>query len=47
MQSAYSGQAPCNTLSPSAVTPPYHTYNHSVGSTAIGGPFYTGDRLPG
>jgi len=35
VQSAYSNQAPCNTLSAGAVTPPYYTYNHSVGSTAI------------
>ena len=46
VQPAYAGQAPCTTLAPSAVTPPYHTYNHSVGSTAIGGPFYAGSAYP-
>ncbi len=25
---------------------PFHTYNHSVGSAAIGGPFYTGTAYP-
>jgi chitodextrinase len=44
--SAYQNQAPCNTLPASAVTGPYHTYNHSVGSTAIGGPFYTATAYP-
>src|SRR6185436_10241246 len=46
VQSSYSNQAPCNTLSAGAVTPPYYTYNHSVGSTAIGGPFYTATAYP-
>jgi glucose/arabinose dehydrogenase/fibronectin type 3 domain-containing protein len=36
----------CQALAPSAVTAPYHTYDHSVGTAAIGGPFYTGTRYP-
>jgi glucose/arabinose dehydrogenase len=44
--SAYSAMAPCTTLAPSSVTFPYHTYDHSVGSTAIGGPFYSGSVYP-
>jgi glucose/arabinose dehydrogenase/chitodextrinase len=46
VQPAYAGQAPCNTLPASAVTAPFHTYNHTVGSTAIGGPFYTATAYP-
>jgi glucose/arabinose dehydrogenase/chitodextrinase len=29
------------------VTPPLYTYDHSFGSAAIGGPFYTGSAYPG
>ena len=32
----------CRNLSPASVTPPFFTYNHTVGSTVIGGAFYTG-----
>ncbi|GAB3257234.1 fibronectin type III domain-containing protein [Nocardioides dilutus] len=28
------------------VTPPFHTYDHTVGSAVIGGPFYTGTTYP-
>ncbi len=28
------------------VTPPFHTYDHSVGSAVIGGPIYTGTAYP-
>jgi glucose/arabinose dehydrogenase/chitodextrinase len=28
------------------VTPPFYTYDHSFGSAAIGGPFYTGSAYP-
>ncbi|MFG2037519.1 LamG-like jellyroll fold domain-containing protein [Dactylosporangium sp. NPDC048998] len=38
--------AQCRALAPSAVTAPYHTYDHSVGTAAIGGPFYTGNLYP-
>ncbi|GAA4256769.1 hypothetical protein GCM10022255_070920 [Dactylosporangium darangshiense] len=38
--------AQCRNLPASAVTAPYHTYNHSVGTAAIGGPFYTGNLYP-
>ena len=30
----------------SAVTPPFHTYDHGSGSAVIGGPFYTGTAYP-
>ncbi|MEV6932012.1 LamG-like jellyroll fold domain-containing protein [Dactylosporangium sp. NPDC051485] len=36
----------CQNLPASAVTAPYHTYNHTVGTAAIGGPFYTGGVYP-
>ncbi|WP_432824871.1 LamG-like jellyroll fold domain-containing protein [Dactylosporangium sp. CA-092794] len=36
----------CQALAASAVTAPYHTYDHSVGTAAIGGPFYTGTLYP-
>ncbi len=38
--------AACRNLPASAVKPPYHTYNHSVGTAAIGGPFYHGTAYP-
>ena len=28
------------------MTPPFHTYDHSVGTAVIGGPFYTGTLYP-
>jgi glucose/arabinose dehydrogenase/fibronectin type 3 domain-containing protein len=46
VQPAYSDDAPCTTLPASQVTHAFHSYNHSVGSTAIGGPFYTGTAYP-
>lgn len=36
----------CQNLPPSAVVPPIHTYNHSVGRSSIGGTFYTGTVYP-
>jgi glucose/arabinose dehydrogenase len=36
----------CRQLSPSAVTPPLYTFDHSVGRTVIGGAFYTGFQYP-
>ena len=49
----YSDMPVCQALSPAAVTLPYYTYNHvdqgdgkDHGSTAIGGPFYTGTAYP-
>ncbi|HKQ65248.1 MAG TPA: LamG-like jellyroll fold domain-containing protein, partial [Methylomirabilota bacterium] len=36
----------CRQLSPSAVTPPLYTFDHSVGRTIIGGAFYTGFQYP-
>ena len=46
-QPSYQSQfAPCSTLAAGAVTPPFYTYNHSVGSAVIGGPFYTGTLYP-
>jgi glucose/arabinose dehydrogenase/fibronectin type 3 domain-containing protein len=44
--SAYAGYTVCQNLPASSVTAPYHTYNHGVGSAAIGGPFYTGTAWP-
>jgi glucose/arabinose dehydrogenase/fibronectin type 3 domain-containing protein len=38
--------AQCAALPASSVTGPFYTYDHSVGSTAIGGPFYTGTLYP-
>ncbi|MEV8513211.1 LamG-like jellyroll fold domain-containing protein [Dactylosporangium sp. NPDC051484] len=36
----------CQALAASSVTAPYYTYNHTVGSAVIGGPFYTADVYP-
>ena len=36
----------CRQLSASAVTNPLFTYNHSTGSTVVGGAFYTGFQYP-
>jgi glucose/arabinose dehydrogenase/fibronectin type 3 domain-containing protein len=46
VQPAYADEPPCLALPASEVTQPFHTYNHSVGSTAIGGPIYTGNAYP-
>jgi glucose/arabinose dehydrogenase/PKD repeat protein len=46
-QPAYqSAFAQCRSLAASAVTAPYFTYSHSIGSAVIGGPFYTGTLYP-
>ena len=46
-QSAYQSQfAQCGQLPPSAVTPPFYTYDHDNGSAVIGGPIYTGTAYP-
>jgi glucose/arabinose dehydrogenase/chitodextrinase len=43
----YQSFATCASLPTSAVTPPYHTYSHASGASAvIGGPFYTGTLYP-
>lgn len=36
----------CRQLSPAAVKPPFYTYDQSVGSSIIAGPFYTGTAFP-
>jgi glucose/arabinose dehydrogenase len=36
----------CQQLAPAQVRQPLYTYGRSVGSTAIGGAFYTGERYP-
>jgi glucose/arabinose dehydrogenase/PKD repeat protein len=46
-QPSYRAQfSQCAQLPAGAVTPPFFTYDHSVGSAAIGGPFYTGSLYP-
>jgi glucose/arabinose dehydrogenase/chitodextrinase len=43
----YQSFSQCATLSNSAVTAPYHTYDHSsTGTAVIGGPFYSGTLYP-
>jgi glucose/arabinose dehydrogenase/chitodextrinase len=43
----YQSFSACANLPTSAVTPPYHTYSHASGASAvIGGPFYTGALYP-
>ena len=43
----YQSFATCANLPTSAVTPPYHSYSHASGASAvIGGPFYTGTLYP-
>ncbi len=36
----------CQQLDPNSVTYPIYTYNHSVGSTVVGGAFYTATQFP-
>jgi glucose/arabinose dehydrogenase/fibronectin type 3 domain-containing protein len=45
-QSTFQSYPTCQALAPSSVVPPFYTYNHSQGSAAIGGPFYTGNAYP-
>jgi glucose/arabinose dehydrogenase len=47
VQPAYQSAFPqCGALTASQVKPPFHTYNHSVGTAAIGGPIYDGTAYP-
>ncbi|HUS18368.1 MAG TPA: PQQ-dependent sugar dehydrogenase, partial [Terriglobales bacterium] len=36
----------CRQISPAAVKPPFYTYDQSVGSSIVAGPFYTGAAFP-
>jgi glucose/arabinose dehydrogenase/fibronectin type 3 domain-containing protein len=44
--SQFASQSVCQSLPASSVTLPFYTYNHTFGSAAIGGPFYTGNAYP-